>query len=338
MVASNYFGLRNAQKRCLSAVTDSLTALTKEIKMLTTSNAVPAVAVPESLKHLIGQVTGTKAPCLKEVSVDTPMDPSQRDFNPNDVIKYISKSQGLDWNLFGYVTVVENPKTGQQTMINGQHRTSIVKTLAPMVKTVPAHIISTDDPQYAAKLFAYLNGVASRNVSREQLLWAEVLAGDKDAIATQQKLIYCDLACGKVNQGKDIKQVSRATFEKCIKLGLDETRYAAAIIARAYPERDDFDNLLYGLVRLLSLKSYQGLMDNTKTLGKKFDEWFVQHFARNHTYKESTNIVTRTDPWCNSIAYGIYKKFWDWMKREGKGHHCPAKTDIAELYKLANDD
>jgi hypothetical protein len=300
-------------------------------------NAVPAVTLPESFNHLVNQITGVKAPCVKEVSVDTPMDPSQRDFNPNDVIKYISKSQGLDWNLFGYVTVVENPNTGQQTMINGQHRTSIVKTLAPRVKTVPAHIISTADPQYAAKLFAYLNGVASRNVSREQLLWAEVLAGDAEAIKIQQKLVYCDLACGKVNAESGRRLVSRATFEKCVKLGLNETRYAASIIARAYPDRDDFDNLLYGLVKLLSLESYRGLMDTSKTLGKKFDEWFVNHFARNHTYKESTNIVTRTDPWCNSIAYGIYKKFFDWMKREGKVHHCPPKTQVSAIYQFSDD-
>jgi hypothetical protein len=301
------------------------------------SNAVPAVVLPESLKHLIGQVTGTKAPGLKEVSVDTPMDPSQRDFNPNDVIKYISKTQGLDWNLFGYVTVIENPKTGVQTMINGQHRTSIVKTLGPMVKTVPAHIIYSDSQEYAAYAFAGLNGVLSRNVSREQLLWAEVLSGDPDAIKTQQKLIYCDLACGKVNAGPKHKQVSGATFEKCIKLGLDETKFAAALIAQGYPEREDFDNLLYGMVRLLSLNSYTGLMDPSKTLGKMFVEWFVQSFSQNHTYKESTTIVTRTDPWCNSIAYGLYSKFWDWMKKKGKGHHCPSKTEVAEIYKLAED-
>lgn len=300
-------------------------------------NAVPAVVLPESLKHLIGQVVGSKAPCLTEVSVNTPMDPSQRDFNATDVVKYISKSQGLDWNLFGYVTVVENPKTGDRTMINGQHRTSIVKTLAPIVKTVPAHIISTDDPQYAAKLFAYLNGVASRNVSREQLLWAEVLAGDKEAIATQQKLIYCDLACGKVNAGPKNKQVSRATFEKCIKFGLDETKFAAALIAQGYPERENFDNLLLGMVRLLSLKSYAGLMDPSKTLGTMFSKWFVESFSQNHTYKESTELVTRTDPWFNSIAYGLYSKFWDWMKKKGKGHHCPSKLEVAEIYKLATD-
>lgn len=306
--------------------------------MPTSINAVPAAVLPDSLRHLKGQVTGTKAPCLKEVSVDTPMDPSQRDFNANDVVKYISKSNGLDWNLFGYVTVVENPQTGQQTMINGQHRTSIVKTLAPWEKTVPAHIIKTDDPQYAAKLFADLNGRLSRNVSREQLLWAEVLSGDREAIKIQQKLIYCDLACGKVNAQQGRGQVSRATFEKCVAFGLDETRFAAALVKSGYPDRVDWDNLLLGLVRLLSLKSYQGLMNPAKTLGQSFTLWFVDHFSKNHSYRESTSIVTRTDPWYNSIAYGLYSKFWDWMKRQGRGHHCPAKNEIALLYKFTDED
>lgn len=301
-------------------------------------NSVPSAQLPDSLKHLIGQVTGTKAPCLKEVSVDTPMDPSQRDFNANDVIKYIGKSQGLDWNLFGYVTVVENPQTGQQTMINGQHRTSIVKTLAPMVKTVPAHIISTDDPQYAAKLFADLNGRLSRNVSREQLLWAEVLSGDAEALKLQGQLIYCDLACGKVNEAQGRGQVSRATFEKAVKFGLEECRLAVSLVSRAYPDRDNWDNLLLGVVRLLTLKSYSELANPARTLGQMFTRWFVEEFAENHTYKESTQIVTRTDPWHNAIAWGIYKKFFDWMKRQGKVHHCPSKVEVQSLYRLTDED
>ena len=187
-----------------------------------TINVVPPVSLPDRLKHLINSPTiGTKA-AMSQVSVDTPMDESQRDFNEADVIRYIDKSQALDWNLFGVVTVIERTD-GTQTMINGQHRTSIVKTLAPNEKTVPAHIIKTDDKEYAAKLFAYLNGVASRNVSREQLLWAEVLAADAGALELKQHLITCSLACGKVNQGNNIPQIKRATFEKCVRFGVAET-------------------------------------------------------------------------------------------------------------------
>jgi hypothetical protein len=300
---------------------------------------VPSVDLPENLKHLVGVVVGSKAPCLSEVSVDTPMDPSQRDFNPNDVIKYISKSQGLDWNLFGYATVVEDPKTGLRTMINGQHRTSIVKTLAPDVKTVPAHIIRTDDPQYAAKLFAYLNGVASRNVSREQLLWAEVLAGDPAAIELKQKLIYCDLACGKVNAAPDRRDISRAAFEKCSKLGVEQTRYAVQLISMAYPKQVNFDNLVHGLVRLLTLEPYTKLNDVNKALGKHFAEWFITVLPQSFTYKESTKIVVRTDPWQNSIAYGLYYKFYNWMDQKGlKNPSLPSKKTISDLYKLSTDE
>lgn len=300
------------------------------------ANIVPAVTLPEHLKHLIGEVRGTKAPCLQEVSVDTEMDNSQRDFNPNDVIRYISKSEGLDWNLFGYVTVVENPTTGKQTMINGQHRTSLVKTLAPQETTVPAHIISTGDPQYAAKLFAYLNGIVSRKVSPEQLLWAQILAGDDEAQEIQSQLQYCNLSCGKVNQGPNRREVSRATFVKCIKLGKEETRYAVDLIANAYPDRTEFDNLLHGLVRLLAYKDYRGLM-GTLTLGTSFRDWFIKTLPDSFSYKESTVILPRSEPWQHGIAYGIYGKFKSYMVRHNKGHHCPSAETLKYAYTKGRD-
>jgi len=302
----------------------------------TTDLSVPAVELPANLEHYRGQVRGTPATGLVRVSVNTPMDPSQRDFNPNDVIKYIEKSQGLDWNLFGYVTVVEDPRTGLRTMINGQHRTSIVRTLAPEVETVPAHIISTDDPQYAAKLFAYLNGVASRNVSREQLLWAEVLAGDPEALEMQRKLEYVGIACGRVNAGDDRRQISRACAEKCFKLGTDATKLAIALISQAYPNRKDFDNLLHGLVRLLTIPEYSGLSRSNTILGRMFAEWFTVELRKFCLYKESTQIVTRTDPWQNAIAYGLYKKFYHWMDEQGRKNLCPAKYHIGDLYQFAD--
>jgi len=296
-----------------------------------TINVVPPVSLPDRLKHLINSPTiGTKA-AMSQVSVDTPMDESQRDFNEADVIRYIDKSQALDWNLFGVVTVIERTD-GTQTMINGQHRTSIVKTLAPNEKTVPAHIIKTDDKEYAAKLFAYLNGVASRNVSREQLLWAEVLAADAGALELKQHLITCSLACGKVNQGNNIPQIKRATFEKCVRFGVAETKYAVSLITKAYPEADNFDNLLLGLVRLLSHDNYRGLMNTNIALGKSFSDWFIQSLPESRNYKEATFPEYRLGQWYNGIAFGLYKQFVRFMERKGVRHRCPPYETLKDIY------
>lgn len=294
-----------------------------------TLNIVPPVTLPEKLQHLINTPAIGKKATMTQVSVDTPMDDSQRDFNENDVVRYIAKSQCLDWNLFGVVTVVER-SDGSQTMINGQHRTSIVKTLAPTEKTVPAHIIKTDDKEYAAKLFAYLNGVASRNVSREQLLWAEVLAADPDALKMKQDLTTCGLACGRVNAGPNIPQVKRAGFEKCQRFGIAETKYATQLIKQAYPEADNFDILLQGLTRLLSQDPYKGLMNTNIALGKSFQDWFVNHLPFHLNYKEATFPELRNMRWYDDVAFGLYERFVRFMERKGVAHRCPPKLTLAE--------
>lgn len=299
--------------------------------MLQELNIVPPVSLPEKLQHLINApAVGSKA-AITEVSVDTPMDDSQRDFNEADVVRYISKNQCLDWNLFGVVTVVER-SDGSRTMINGQHRTSIVKTLAPNEKTVPAHIIKTDDKEYAAKLFAGLNGVLSRNVSREQLLWAEVLAMDPVALKLKQDLIVCGLACGKVNSSKTTPQVKRAGFEKCQRFGIAETKFASDLIKQAYPDADNFDILLQGLTRLVSHDNYKGLMNSNIALGKSFQDWFVNYLPLSRNYKEATFPEFRLGQWYNGVAYGLYKQFIRFMERRGVKHRCPPIETLKNIY------
>jgi len=305
--------------------------------MQTIQNIVPPVTLPEKLQHLINSPPlGTKA-SMTQVSVDTPMDESQRDFNDIDVVRYIAKSECLDWNLFGVVTVVER-SDGTQTMINGQHRTSIVKTLLPTERTVPAHIIKTDDKEYAAKLFAYLNGVASRNVSREQLLWAEVLAGDIQALMIKSNLVSCGLACGKVNFGKGIPQVKRAGFEKCVKFGLPETIYATKLIRQAFPEADNFDILLQGTTKLLSHDEYRGLMNTNIALGKSFQEWFVHRLPESRNYREATFPEFRLGQWYNGVAFGLYKQFVRYMERKGVAHRCPPIKTLKDIYYAGREE
>ena len=286
----------------------SETSIVEELKPVT------AVKLPPRLNHCYGKIRGTPAESDK-VSVDTPMAYAQRPYNEADVIRYIDKSQGLDWNLFGHVTVIERISDGKRTMINGQHRTGLAITIDPSIKEVPAHIIKTDDEEYAARLFGLMNGVASRNVSAEQLLWAEVLSKDPDALNIKRILELCDVACGKVNEAPGRKQVKRAGFVKCIQFGEKETILAVNLIKKAYPKTDNFDNLLSGLVRLLTLADYRDLSNSNYKIGERFQDWFIDIMPLVLSYKESTFPKYRQGPWYNGIAYGLMKTFRTYLDR-----------------------
>lgn len=299
-----------------------------------TGTSVPAVKLPTRSQHYIGRQTGTPAPGAR-VSVDIEMDTSQRDYNERDVVKYIEEVGCVDWNLFGYVTVVEYPD-GRQVLINGQHRTGVVKTLLPNIKEVPAHIIKTNDPRYAAITFARYNGIVSRQVSKEQLLWAEVLAESPDALQTKYWLERCGVSCGKVNDSATV-EVKRATFEKALKFSPECTEYAIQLIRAAWPKATSFDNLLLGVVRLLSHKSYNKLTNTNLTIGREFAKFMVE-YARTNTVKDATLIVPRSDPWYDSVAYGIYKKFRVYMANQNKLNHCPSQDILKNIYKGNDQD
>lgn len=271
---------------------------------------------------------GTPAPG-STVPITTQLHPVQRPLNDFAVRKYIDLVGTIDWNMFGYVTAVEYPD-GSQAIIDGQHRISLVRTLAPHIKEVPAHIIHVNQDEYAAQLFAYLNGVAIRKVSNEELLWAEVIARDPKALYMLQMLKRAKLSCGQVNEGH-IK-VSRATFRKCLDLSESATVTAASMIKNAYPGRDNIDLLLHGLVKLLSLKEYSDLTNNL-TCGKMFKEWFEESFPFQHDYKQACfKVYQNNSQWQIGIAYGLMEKFHTYMTRKGKVNHCPPVKHIKALY------
>tara|TARA_R110000868_G_scaffold36293_1_gene129071 strand:+ start:315 stop:1244 length:930 start_codon:yes stop_codon:yes gene_type:complete len=275
---------------------------------------------------------GTPAPG-ERIDVNTPLHPVQRPLKRGAIEKYIEMIGTVDWNMFGYATAVEIE--GEQFIIDAQHRISLVKTLSPHVTTVPAHIIRIDknDKEYAAKLFAYLNGVASSKPSQEEILWAELIAREPHAIRIESVLIQAGLSCGMINEG--YMEISRSTIEKCMKLGIPETLYAAELIKKMYPKRKDCNQLFHGMVTLLSITEYSGLMKNL-TLGKMFKEWTID-FSANNSYEEAKfKSLQPTNAWNIGVAYGLMKKFRHWMDNKDKLHHVPAKEYIFDAWKKAS--
>ena len=109
-------------------------------------------------------------------------------------------------------------------------------------------------------------------------------------------------------------------------------KYAVSLITKAYPEADNFDNLLLGLVRLLSHDNYRGLMNTNIALGKSFSDWFIQSLPESRNYKEATFPEYRLGQWYNGIAFGLYKQFVRFMERKGVRHRCPPYETLKDIY------
>lgn len=276
-----------------------------------------AIKMPKKLEKYIGKVHGEMAPG-ERIPVNTKMDESQRDLQQSNIWKYVEKSQGVDWNLFGYATAVRDGD-GELKLINGQHRIELVKYFAPDVTEVPAHIIDTNDPKYAAQLFAKMNGTASRSLTSEQLFWAEIIGEEPSALFLKDVLVRANLQCGKVNEGGNRKKVKYNNFTKAVKMGVEETIRAAELIDTAYPKNGMNDTLLSGMARLFSYTGYEDLMDPETTIYNQFEEWFVNVVPLVMTIQDlSFREYRNTHVWHDGVAFGLYQKFAHYQRIQGR--------------------
>ena len=292
------------------------------------------IALPKKLEKYIGQQRGKPAGTHKEnvdwIPVNTPMNETQRDLHINDVFKWIEQHKGVDWNLFGFATAVRYNDQSLE-LINGQHRIELVKMLLPDQMWVPAHIIDiSDDHEYAAKLFAAMNGVSSRKLTREELFWAECISKDPFALYVKKWIETCDVACGKVNEGGNRKQVKYANWEKCLKMNEEATQRSVELLNAAYPDRGLDDQVLSGLTRLLSLKEYGEFGDTNTRLGRAFERWFTEIVPQvmQITQLQYSQYKGNT-AWYNGTAYGICQAFLHSQRGKGK------LPSIAVIKKLA---
>lgn len=270
------------------------------------------------------------------IDINTPMSKVQRKLYKQDILKYIERSQGLNWDLFGVVTAVKF-KDESMEVINGQHRMSLARTIDPSITEVPAHVIKLQDEKDAFRYFGLMNGGASRNVSNEEQFWALVLAEDPAELKLKAILERANLACGKVNEGNNRFSVKYTNFKKSVNMGAEEAIYAAKLIQDAGFGRWN-DSLFAGLTRLLSFKNYKHyLMDQTCAEGKAFCDWFMEvprHYQMSDLqFKKYRNV---TD-WSYGIAYGLMQKFLHTQRYDNQQLKT-ALGPIERAYKERIDD
>ena len=270
--------------------------------------------LPENLEKYVGVIRGIPAPG-KQVPVNIPLHEAQRPISRSALFAHIDKVKGFDWNLFGYITVVYNPKTDTYKVLDGQHRLAKARLLTD-VKDVPALVIETDDPIYESKLFAYYNGLATKNLTREELYKAEVLAMDSKALYFKDVIESANLSIGEINAGPKNTAVKYANFEKCMRMGEEETKAAAAYmrIAMGFPQKIH-DQVFSGLTKLLQL--YPELMSN-RNIATQFKDWFTDKLPMaGQTMADLKYEDYRRGQWHDGIAYGLAQDFNKAQARNG---------------------
>ena len=302
------------------------------------TNIEKGIKLPKKLEKYLGIVKGTPAHGDRVKLQQLTLADAQRDLNINDCYKYIEKSGGADWNLFGHLTVCKMPN-GDYELINGQHRLNVMSIVDPAVSEFPAHIIDLTHlsqeqaRREASRLFAKMNGVATRNISSEQLFWAEVTAEEPGALHIKSVLERANLQCGKVNDTPSgRKKVKYINFTKCVNLGEEATVLAADLIDRAYPKSGMNDNLLSGLTRLLSHSSYPELSDPDNKVSQQFEEWFTVFVPQMMQISElSYQQYRNSSKWYDGVAYGLMKAFGHYQRNKNRWY--PPVEPIEQTYK-----
>jgi hypothetical protein len=274
--------------------------------------------LPKSVEKYIGQSWGQWAPGTM-VPITVPMHICQRPLNIRNVYKYISLVKGLDKNLFGTITVIKSKTTGKMACINGHHRITVVKTVDPTATHVPAHVIEVDDSEfdsYGSALFSQFNGTVSKGLSNEELFYSNVLARDPYALYVESIIKQCNLSIGKVNADDKHLPVVYTGFTKCLKLGEPETIRAVELLKTGFNTVSD--DVLHGLVFLLSQPEYSLLNDPKLAIGKHFEDWLTKAVPMFHGINDLKFKQYRQGAWEKGVAYGIARGFAKFQRNTGK--------------------
>jgi hypothetical protein len=101
---------------------------------------------------------------------------------PLDAERAATIARAFTWRSFGALVVV--PAGDGYHVTDGQHRLEAAK-LHPKVQHVPAVIVKAEDTQAEAGIFVDINR-NRKNVSALELFFAQLTAGDEDALTIQQ--------------------------------------------------------------------------------------------------------------------------------------------------------
>jgi hypothetical protein len=300
--------------------------------MLTFIEQIRDITVPKNMEKYIGAVVaGNPKKTVDYVNIDDIQLPEeQRDYSLANIYKNIQRKGGIDYNLFGIPTIRRKPSTGELSASNGQHR--IIKQILfdPDNKEILCEIIEIEDDKQAAEYFADVNALAIRKLNKEEIFWAQVLAGDRIALHHKSLLELADVSIGKVNQTPGRKKLKYANFLKAINHSEQGTIRAIWLLKECYPNNEIKSVVMSALALLFSLPEYKSLMDRDTKIGETFETWFLTKGDGDYGYFDFTEYRDGS-LWHYGVAYGIAQKFLAFARGKGMSN-VPNLKYIKEVY------
>ena len=284
-----------------------------------------------------GNVMGTPA-SGPTIPANTPLANCQRNLAHNEVIKYLEKKEGFDWNLAGVLTAARYAD-GTLAIIDGQHTALMARLIMPVnTPELPAHIIDipAGEEKMVPLIFAHKNGVLAKQPSAEDNFWALYLAEDPDAVYYASWLKKANLSCGKVNHQNGVRKNNTKfpTFVKCVNRSGPATVLAAQLLNDTFDYRWS-DNVFHGMVTLFTVdENFREEFENPDSkMRKDFVTWFSKVIPMVWSISDLRFTQYRNAAkWEYGVAFGLWRAFSIYSKNE-KGHKVYNQGVVEAKYR-----
>lgn len=145
----------------------------------------------------------------------------------------------FSWRKFGALLVTETDHIGDHAVFDGQHRLEAAR-LCKDIAELPCIIV--DAPDLAAQATAFKGVNKDRTgVTRVNIFWADVAAGEERALAIKAVCDDCGVIISRVGTGrqKPLHTVALAALDTCMKLDEDSLRRGLRTLVAAQSEAEN---------------------------------------------------------------------------------------------------
>ena len=291
------------------------------------------------------------------VPIDTPNFDGNRTPKASALSKYLQRSDGFVWALFGAPLVAEYPNAFgimERVVIDGGHRVSMLQRVYPNISEYPATIVQVESKEKAHQYFHRINGTSSSKVSAECRFVNEVLGKEINKlnddivhILGMTDVVIWDSEDNFVPKtNTPTWKITYKAMEEMVKLDKGNTLNALTTYTDAFRGLNNFSN---NNVNVITAQIVKGLHTVFHVYSNHFSKLNMFHFC--HWFNSNVALMPAKEEWqFNELkhdrleqrhlgtAYGIMKRYATYCRNSSlKGGVTVPKLELIEDVYYAHD-